>query len=69
MGATQFAGHRTGGGTMERLRRNDTAAAARRREMAAWVCTGHPSLRPTIFAPSGWVPAGSGSLEVAARKV
>ena len=68
MGASQIAGHRTGGGTMERLRRNDTAAV-RRREMAAWVCTAHPSLRPTIFAPSGWVPVGSASLEVAARKV
>jgi len=69
MGATPIAVHRREGGTMPRLWRDDTPAVAPRREMAAWGYFVRPSLMPTIFAPSGSVPIGATSGEVAARKV
>jgi hypothetical protein len=69
MGATPIAGHHDEGGTMPNLRHDEAAVGSRRREMAVWGHIVRPSLMPTIFTPSGRVPAASTFEEMAARKV
>jgi hypothetical protein len=69
MGATPIAGHRHEGEPMPQLWRNDTPVAAPRRESAAWGYVVHPSLMPTVFAPSGSAAASGTVEEVAARRV
>ncbi len=69
MGATPIADHRSLGDSMPLERRNDTPSSAPRREPAAWGYFVHPSLMPTVFAPSGSAPAMAAPEEVVARKV
>jgi len=69
MGATPIADHRSQGESMSLGCRTDTPSSAPRREPAAWGYLVHPSLMPTVFAPSGSAPAIAAPEEVAARKV
>jgi len=69
MGATPIADHRSLGDGMPLGCRNDAPSSAPRREPAAWRYLVHPSLMPTVFAPSGSAPGISAPEEVAARKV
>lgn len=69
MGATPIADHRSRGDSMPLECRNDTPSRTPRREAAAWGYFVHPSLLPTVFAPSGSAPGITAPEEVAARKV
>ncbi len=69
MGATPIAGHRNAGEGTTEVWRNDTPADVSRRETASWSLRVHPSLMPTVFAPSGSAPAKGTSEELAERKV
>ena len=69
MGATPMPGRR---GEDERMRvpkSDEIAASPGRREAGMWGYLVHPSLLPTIFAPSGSGPQSPAGEDTTARKV
>ena len=69
MGATPLIGGRNEGRPAPRGRPKQAPARATPAESGAWGYFVHPSLLPTIFAPSGEVPSGEAEQQPTARKV
>jgi len=69
MGATPTAGQTGEDDRMVLPRRREVPNMEQRRETPAWGYLVHPSLLPTVFAPSSGAPSGDPGQEVAARKV
>jgi len=69
MGATPMVGGDREGRTTPRGRPKERVVAGTPAESGAWGYCVHPSLLPTIFAPSGDVPASEPVKQPTARKV
>lgn len=67
MGATPNVGRYNEGERMPKRWRSEPPAP--RCDIATWGYVVHPSLLPTVFAPSGSPPSSATSHEVVARKV